>query len=227
MKVQVLQHVPFEGLGSMRPWLEARGAEIEFAHLWRGDALPAHETVDLVIAMGGPMSINDEGRYPWLAPEKAWLAEAMESRLPVLGVCLGAQLIAAVLGSPVRPQGYKEIGWFEVEGLPNPSGFAFPRRFPAFHWHGETYALPEGTVPLARSAACEQQAFQYGDRVIGLQFHLETTPQTMHGLIQRLGDELVPARWVQTARQMQAQPAASFAAIENLMGELLSWLLPD
>lgn len=211
----------------MKPWLERRGAEIEFAHLWRGDPLPPHESVDLVVAMGGPMSVNDEDRHPWLAPEKAWLAEAIAADLPMLGVCLGAQLFACALGSEVTRNPHKEIGWFDIEGVPQADGFAFPARFPAYHWHGDTYGLPDGAVQLARSEACEQQAFRYGRRVIGLQFHLETTPQTMNGLISRLGDDLVSAPFVQSAAQMRAQPAESFDTIHRLMESLLEFLLAD
>ncbi len=228
MHVQVLQHVPFEGLGSMRPWLERRGATIHFTHLSRGELPPAHEGIDLLIAMGGPMSVNDDAQHPWLTAEKDWLGEAIERGIPTLGVCLGAQLIATALGAAVRPQGYREIGWFESEGLPAPSGcFAFPQRFPAFHWHGDTYALPPGAVHLARSEACEQQAFAYRQHVIGLQFHLETTHATMNGLISRLGHELTPGPWVQDAARMQAEPPDSFHRIHELIGQVLAHLIDE
>ncbi len=224
MRVEVLQHVPFEGLGSMRAWLKERGARIHFNHLWRGEPLPGLDAVDLVVAMGGPMSVNDEGRFPWLVVEKRWLEAAMTRGIPTLGVCLGAQLLSCVLGGRVAPTPGREIGWFEVQGLETASSFRFPDRFNAFHWHGEAYTLPDGCHQLARSAACEQQAFQYGRHAIGLQFHLETTPETMHGLIARLGQELQPGPWVQCAEQMRAEPAASFEAIHALMGEVVAYL---
>ncbi len=212
----------------MRPWLERRGAAIHFTHLSKGELLPAQQGIDLVIAMGGPMSVNDEAQHPWLAAEKDWLAEAMQRDIPVLGVCLGAQLIANTLGAQVRPQGYREIGWFESQGLePDPECFTFPSRFAAFHWHGETFDLPAGAVHLARSQACEHQAFQYGSRVIGLQFHLETTHATMKGLISRLGHELEPGPWVQDAARMQAEPPDSFHQIHELIGQVLSYLLRE
>lgn len=225
MRVQVLQHVPFEGLGSMEPWLKRRGAKIEFAHLYRGGELPELGEIDLAIAMGGPMSVNDVQDHPWLLAEKDWLGEALAAGLPTLGVCLGAQLIAEVLGATVQANPDKEIGWYPVEGLNHSSSFSFPARFSAFHWHGERFGLPDGAQHLARSEACENQAFAYGSHVIGLQFHLETTHATMNGLIERLGHELAPGAWVQSAEQMRAEPAKSFAAIHELMGQVLDYLL--
>ncbi len=228
MHVQVLQHVPFEGLGSMRPWLERRGAAIHFTHLSKGELLPAHEGIDLVIAMGGPMSVNDEAEHPWLAAEKDWLAQAIERRVPTLGVCLGAQLIAEALGATVRPLGHKEIGWFEAEAVATaPDCFGFPVRFPAFHWHGDTFELPANATHLARSRGCENQAFQVGRHVIGLQFHLETTHATMKGLISRLGHELTPGPWVQDAERMQAEPPDSFRQIHDLIGQVLTYLMDE
>lgn len=211
----------------MQVWLARRHAEVEFIHLWRGDLLPELESCDLLIAMGGPMSVNDQDKHGWLAGEIDFIAGAIAAQKPILGVCLGAQLIARALGCTVAPNAAKEIGWFEVQGLQAPDCFVFPQTFQAFHWHGETYALPTGAVQLARSAACEQQAFQYGRRVIGLQFHLETTHKTMKGLIERLGDELVPAPWVQDAERMRAEPATSFHDVHKLMGDVLEYLCGD
>lgn len=224
MRTKVLQHVPYEGLGSMRRYLERRGADIEFVHLWRGDPLPALSECDLLIAMGGPMSVTDFDQHDWLRAETDFIAEAIQTDKPVLGVCLGAQLIAQAMGARVDRNRQEEIGWFEVQGMQAPGCFGFPSSFPAFHWHGDTYALPPGAVQLARSAACEQQAFQLGRRVIGLQFHLETTHQTMNGLIERLGGDLQPGPTVQSAERMRAEPAESFHAIHELMGELLDYL---
>lgn len=229
MKVHVLQHVPFEGLGSIDGWLERRRARVTWTRFHEPQApLPVPSSLDLVIALGGPMSVNDEAALPWLVEEKRFLREAMDAGVAVLGVCLGAQLIASARGASVRPNGRKEIGWLEVEAVAGtPSGcFAFPSSTLAFHWHGETFDLPAGAVRLARSAACEQQAFQLGANVIGLQFHLETTPQSAAALVEHCGHELVPAPCVQARDELLQAPAASYEAVHRLMERVLDHLVP-
>ena len=156
MKARVLQHVPFEDIGSMRGWLAARDASINYTRFFdAGAVLPGLKDVDLIIAMGGPMSVNDESRLPWLRAEKQFLRDAVARGVPVIGVCLGAQLIASALGARVRPNRCREIGWFDIEAVAGGGGdqFAFPDRVKVFHWHGETFDLPPGAIHLARSAA--------------------------------------------------------------------------
>ena len=118
MRVHVLQHVPFEGLGSIGPWLQRRGAAISATRFFAGDQLPHLESLDMLVAMGGPMSVNDEATLPWLQEEKRLIADAIGRGTPVLGVCLGAQLIASALGARVFPNHVKEIGWFPVRARP-------------------------------------------------------------------------------------------------------------
>jgi GMP synthase-like glutamine amidotransferase len=226
MKVHVLQHVPFEGIGSMEPWLLARGALLSHTCFFQPNPqLPSPEGWDLIIAMGGPMSVNDEATLPWLVAEKAFLHQAMAAGVPVLGVCLGAQLIASAQGAAVDPAPQREIGWFEIEGLPAPAGgFAFPPRLEVFHWHGETFALPTGAVRLARSAACENQAFQLGARVIGLQFHLEITPAAAAAMVSHCRAELTPGPFVQTEPALLAAPADLYESSNRLMEQVLTYL---
>ena len=226
MRVHVIQHVSFEGLGNLRMALEGRHAQLQFTYMQESQALPPLEQIDLIVIMGGPMSVNDEADYPWLVAEKRWIADALERNIPMLGICLGAQLIACALGASVGPNAQKEIGWFDVDGNAGDANcFNFPGRFRCFHWHGETFSLPQGAVRLASSEACDNQAFQYGRRVIGLQFHPETTETSMHGLIERLGHELSPAPFVQSAEQMCAEPAGTYIQISNLSDQLLKYLL--
>lgn len=239
MHVTVLQHVPFEWIGSMEPWLRERGASITTIRLWEERTLPTPEVSDLIVVMGGPMSVNDEAAHPWLVAEKAFLREVIAAGVPMLGVCLGAQLIASALGAWVGSNPQKEIGWFPIRATqPGSEGaaskifdgasrFAFPASVEVFHWHGETFDLPPGAVRLAESAACENQAFQLGQHVIGMQFHLETTPDTADDLIEHCGDELVPGPYIQTAVAMRATPAASYAAINTLCGEVLAYVLGE
>src|SRR6478735_1832443 len=237
MKVHVLQHVPSEGLGSIEAWLEALGATVTFTYFFESAALPAVQGLDLVIALGGPMSINDEEALPWLRAEKNFIREAIDAGKAVLGICLGAQLIANALGANVRANPHKEIGWFPVTAVQNPAvqnseaTFQLPSAVNVFHWHGETFELPCGAMHLARSAACENQGFQWGRRVIALQFHLETTADSARAFVEEddgieLVDslELADGLYIQTAQQILDAPASAYAGINALMVDVLEYL---
>lgn len=223
MNTHVLQHVPFEDVGSIAPWLAEQGAVVGYTRFFESSRLPAVRGLDLVIAMGGPMSVNDEASLPWLANEKQFLREAILHGVPVVGICLGAQLIASALGARVHPGPDKEIGWFDIEACPPAADcFRFPGRAKVFHWHGETFDLPPDAVRLARSEACENQAFQLGSKVIGLQFHLETTPESVEKMIANCRDELVAGPYVQSEAALRAAPDATFTHINALMNEVLA-----
>ncbi len=226
MKAHILQHVPFEGPGSAAEWLRARGAVVSTTHFHEpSPSLPPVDEVDLVIALGGPMSVNDERIYPWLRAEKRFLSEAILRGKPVLGICLGAQLMASALGARVYPNADKEIGWFPVESEPEEAlAFVFPASTTVFHWHGETFDLPPGAVRLASSKACRNQAFQVGARAIGLQFHLETTPESAEALISHCREELVRGRFIQSERAIREQSERTYNDINRLMGNMLNYL---
>lgn len=225
MHVHCLTHVPFEGMGSITPWLAAAGHEIAYTRLYEQAPFPAPEQVDLLVVMGGPMSVHDEEAYPWLAAEKRFIREVVETGKPVLGICLGAQLIANTLGAKVYRNPVKEIGWFPIRGVPQEGPvFSFPPMATAFHWHGETFDLPPEAIRLAGSEACGNQAFQLGKAVIGLQFHLETTPESARDLVAHCGNELVPGQYVQSAEQILAAGPEQYHAIHRLMARLLVYL---
>ena len=226
MRVRVFQHVPFEGLGALEPALQNRGCAIDYVRFFANDPLPAPADVDFLVAMGGPMSVNDEAALPWLAAEKEFIRRHVAAGKPFLGVCLGAQLLANALGARVFPNRAKEIGWFPVAGLPvrNPAVFRFPAAAEVFHWHGETFELPAGAVRLARSQACENQAFQVG-AAIGLQFHLETTPATARALVEHARGDLTPGPFVQTEAEILADAPERYAALHRLLADLLGHLL--
>ncbi|HEX4435058.1 MAG TPA: type 1 glutamine amidotransferase [Acidimicrobiales bacterium] len=176
----LLQHVAFEGPGAVADALADAGADLTILRMDRGDAVPppaAMTDVAGLVVMGGPMSVHDD--LAWLADERALLRQAVESGLPVLGVCLGAQQLAAALGAPVTPGPAPEYGLGEVhlttEAISDPVFGAAPTPLPCVHWHGETFGLPDGAVRLAGNAAYENQAFRIGDRAYGLQFHVEVT----------------------------------------------------
>jgi GMP synthase-like glutamine amidotransferase len=227
MRVHYLQHVPFEGLGSIGPWLHARGAIVRATKLYDGETPPAPRDFDWLIVMGGPMSIHDEHAYPWLAAEKRCIADAIAASKTVLGICLGAQLIANALGQRVFANHEAEIGWFPVRPPEQPAGghfaTAFSQPIEVFHWHGQTFDLPAGAVHLAQSDACRNQAFCVGDRVLARQFHLQTPPESAKALAEHCGDELVAAPFVQTAAEILGE-ATRFERINASMGAVLELL---
>lgn len=225
MNVHVLQHVPFEDLGSMVAWLDEHSSLMSFTRFFEHPVLPSLNGIDLVIVMGGPMSVNDEVSLPWLIPEKQFIRNAVERGVAMLGVCLGAQLIASALGSRVYRNAQKEIGWFPIEATPSAQDvFRFPDTSTVFHWHGETFGLPSGAVRLARSAACANQAFQMGRKVIGLQFHLETTPESARAIIDNCRDELIPGPSVQSEAALRGVVGSAYTEINSLMSKVLSYL---
>jgi GMP synthase-like glutamine amidotransferase len=227
LRVHCLQHVPFEGPGHLAAWLAAAGYPLTVTRLDLGAPLPAPEAVDLLLVLGGPMSVNDEAELPWLAAEKALLRACVQAGKAVLGICLGAQLIASALGARVYRNPVKEIGWYPVRGVATPDGatFRLPPEMVVFHWHGETFDLPAGALRLAASDGCVNQAFQLGRTVIGLQFHLETTPESARELVAHCGDELVTAPYVQSAETILAAPEAHYATTHAVLGELLTYLI--
>lgn len=229
MRAHYLQHVPFEGLGSIARWLQQRGATVSGTKLFEDAYLPPLDGIDLLIALGGPMSVDDERNYPWLADEKPFIRKAIDGGTAVIGICLGAQLIAAATGGRVYPNPEKEIGWFPVHGVRSidRSVFRFPAVFNAFHWHGETFDLPHGATLLARSPGCDNQAFQLGEWAIGLQFHLETTRATARELIAHCGAEMTPSRYVQSADEILSAPETTFEALHALMNEALEYVTRD
>jgi GMP synthase (glutamine-hydrolysing) len=212
MRVHYLQHVPFEGIGAIEDWVWARGHVLSCTELFRAPSFPALDDLDLLVVMGGPMNVYDNAKYPWLEAEKAFIKEAIGSGKAVLGICLGAQLLADVLGAPVAQGTYREIGWYPVElteaGRAHPVFADFPDKFTALHWHGDTFAIPPGATHIASSAACPNQAFASADgRVVGLQFHLEGTWCSVETLVENSGRDLVADKaepWVASAHGLLA-----------------------
>ncbi len=208
MRIHCIQHVPFEGPASIAAWAEARGHGVTTSRLDRGEAMPDIGSLDWLLVMGGPMSVHEEERYPWLAAEKTFIRQVIEAGKTIIGVCLGGQLIAAALGAGIRKAPRKEIGWFPVSLTPQARGSVFgdalPERFLAFHWHGDTFDIPQGAARLAETQACANQAFLYQGRVLGLQFHLEATPGSIAELVAHCADDLVPGPFVQTGEAIRA-----------------------
>jgi GMP synthase (glutamine-hydrolysing) len=173
------------------------------------------------------MNVYEQDRYPWLAREKRFIGEALHGEKTVIGICLGAQLIACVLGAKVTRNPCVEIGWHPVEKAAEASrsdlsGF-LPDRFPAFHWHGDTFEIPRGAVHLARSQACENQAFAFGDRVAAFQFHLESTRESVEQLVHNCSEDLAEGPYIQGPADMLTD-LNRFREVNSLMAEFLDGL---
>jgi GMP synthase (glutamine-hydrolysing) len=226
MKIHWLQHVAFEGLGRIAGWAAENNCLVTGSRMFAGDALPPVANLDMLVIMGGPMSVNDEIAYPWLVGEKRFIGQAIQADKMVLGICLGAQMIASIAGARIRPADHKEIGWFAVEktraARHAAAGCGLADHSDVFHWHGETFDLPQGADHLARSRVCENQAFAMGPQVVGLQYHLETTPESVRAMIQHGRHELVEAPYVQTADDMLSRPKR-FYALNLEMDRLLDY----
>jgi GMP synthase-like glutamine amidotransferase len=205
MNMHYLQHVDFEGPAAILTWAQERDYAVSGSHVYRGDALPDVDAFDLLVVMGGPMSVNDEQEYPWLAAEKSLVHAAVRAGKAVLGVCLGAQMIAAALGARVYRAAEKEIGWFPVQRVTAAgAGAELPADFVPLHWHGETFDLPTGAVRLAATPAVPNQAFAVGLRVVGLQFHLEATAESVAALVKNCANEIKAGRYQQTPEEIAA-----------------------
>jgi len=200
MIIQVLLHAEFENEGLIGEWAGLRGHVISRTALHRGEE-PGKDGFDMLVIMGGPMNVYEEEKYPWLADEKKFIKETVYSGKPVLGICLGAQLTACALGAAVRRNPEREIGWFETRLLPGAGktrAFSgFPDRFVPFHWHGDTFDVPEGSIHCAESAACGNQAFVFNEKTVGLQFHLEFSRKGLLAISDGCADDLVPGGFVQ------------------------------
>ena len=227
MKVHCLQHVEYEGLGCIGDFLRESGHSVGFTRFYEDAyALPRPEALDLLIIMGGPMSVNDESLHPWLKAEKSFVGAYIALDKPLLGICLGAQIIASCLGSRVYANPVKEIGWYPVavhrggrlEGI-------FSEKESVFHWHGETFDLPRGAALLAESAVCRNQAFSYGEKVVGLQFHVEATPETIRGMIANGEGELVEAAYIQSKVELTEKTEIHYRRANSICGKLLGNLL--
>jgi GMP synthase-like glutamine amidotransferase len=208
MKIAALFHVSFEKLGLIEDWILTKGYSLAEYHLYNDPRLPSIHEFDMLIIMGGTMSVNDEDRFVWLASEKELIRQCRDAGKPVLGICLGAQLIAAALGNKVFPGAQPEIGWFPVEfGTGEKSRSLFPRlpsKTNVFHWHGETFDLPEGAVLLCSSPVTPVQAFISYEKILALQFHLEIKPENISLMINHAGNELVPSPYIQDAGELSA-----------------------
>ena len=228
MRAHAFLHVSFEDLGTIEALLLEKGYDITYTRFYEEEAIvPNVEEVDFLIVMGGSMSVNDEAIHPWLRLEKEWIRRMIEAGKPVLGICLGVQLIASALGSLVYRNKDKEIGWFPIASTGNvldDAVFHFPKSLEVFHWHGETFDLPKNALWLAKSEACAHQAFQIGRRVIGMQCHLEMTTHSIQTIVKNCHDELVEGAFIQSEEAMMEEILERTQKTKAVMRSLLDFL---
>lgn len=202
MRMHVVRHVPFEGPGLIAAWANEHGYQVTESSALTEEYPPVQE-VDLLVVLGGPMAADDHAGNPWLLAEKGYLSGAITAGCCVLGVCLGAQILAEAIGGAVRRNHHPEIGFYPVfrTQVSAPVFSAFPDGLVVGHWHGDTFELPPAVPSSLESAATPNQAFSLHDgRVVGLQFHLEWTPDAVKALIDASSDELsAGSRWVSSA----------------------------
>jgi GMP synthase (glutamine-hydrolysing) len=227
VKALVLQHIACEPPGVFEDVLRDRGAEIHRVELDEGERPPDWREFDLIVAMGGPMSVNDEDEHPWLVAEKRLIREAVDAGVGYWGACLGVQLLASALGARVYAGAEPEVGVLPVTltdaGAADPVLGALPREVPSLQWHGDTFDLPDGAVLLASSPAYPNQAFRYGRAAYGVQFHVEVTgdmarewaqvPAYVDALDRTLGPGAAPelfAAFDRSAAEMQAHGRTMF-----------------
>lgn len=222
MRVHCLQHAGHETLGSIEPWLKKRRHAISCTRLYAGEALPPPESLDWLVILGGPMNIYQYRKYPWLKPERRFIEQVLVGNRKVLGICLGAQLLADVLGGKTRPNEHSEIGFFNVYSDQNNAHSdllsAIPAGSEVFHWHRDTYDLPPGAIGHHKSDACVNQSFTWGPRVLGLQFHLEVSRQEAAHWLELANPP--PSSHVQAAGEILARPER-FEATHRMMDRLL------
>jgi GMP synthase-like glutamine amidotransferase len=202
MRIHYLQHMPFEDPGNIIPWAEANGHSLSGTMLFKNQTLPDVSSFDWLIILGGVMNVYEHKKFPWLIKEKEFIDRTILNGQAVLGICLGAQLISDVLGGQVTRNLHREIGWFPIsltsDGRESALFSGFNDRFMAFHWHGDTFSIPPRAVHVVRGEACDNQAFQYGKRVLGIQFHLDYTREGVECMLNNCSDELIPGPYVQS-----------------------------
>jgi GMP synthase (glutamine-hydrolysing) len=223
--VLILRHVPHEPAGTLKTILRDAGLVGQYVDLFEHvpSDLPLMQSAGLVV-LGGPMNVDEVVRYPYLDREVDWIRAAIERQKPLLGICLGAQLLAKALGSRVYPNGQKEIGWQPIKLTPQAADdpiFAADGAHTVFHWHGDTFDLPAGAIHLASSARCVQQAFRYGPRAWGLQFHIEMTAAMVDDWLDDLERSGEIAQWGVNPQVIRGQTPEELPRLQALARQVL------
>lgn len=208
MTIHYIQHEPFEGLVCIADWAKAAGHTLTVTRTYEHPEFPSPDKFDCLIIMGGAMSAYDHDKFPFLTVEKSFIRQSIEAGKRVLGICLGAQLIASAMGAKVFSNKFQEIGWYPITLTPeakvHPLFEGIPAELTVFHWHGDTFDLPVGAVLLASSQVTRNQAFAIGNKVLALQFHYEATAESILEMTTGCGAGLNPGPWVQDEATMRS-----------------------
>lgn len=228
-RVHILQHEPHEGPSAVASYLLDMTADLTFSRLYEGrPAFPPAHAVDGLVIMGGGMNVDDHRTYPWLGPEKDFVGRVIAAGRPVLGICLGGQMVARVLGAAVVRNLHREIGWFPVRRTAEAQRFplydGFPDFFTAFHWHEDTFDIPPGAVRTFTGDCTLNQGFHYGERVCALQFHLEARPADVIAFVEQDRRSWKKGPFVQDPGSIVAEAAAAFRRTEPLLRGLVEGL---
>ena len=225
MRIHFIQHVAYESPGYLLDWARQNEHTVSFTKIFEAPVFPSVDDFDWLIVMGGPMGAYDGDKYSWLKPEKEFIRTVINSGKKVLGICLGSQLVAAALGARVYAHTQKEIGWWPVKKTNGAKSnlllAGLPDEFTSFHFHGDTFDLPSGAVHLLQSDACPHQAYLYNDQVMGLQFHMEATPELIKAMVEHSRSELIAATWIQSEKEI-LDTQEHYAPNNQWIGSLLS-----
>lgn len=209
LSIHYFQHVSFESPGNIETWCHQNGHTLTSTKLYKNPTLPVLADIDWLIIMGGPMGVHDEKKYSWLAGEKQFIREAIAARKTIIGICLGSQLLAEISGAKVYANKHKEIGWFPIhltkDAMHNKLFTGINSPFHVFHWHGDTFGLPGNSIHLAQSEACKNQAFLYKENILGIQFHLEMTKESLKEMLRHGKSELTEEKFIQSEEEIRSQ----------------------
>lgn len=227
-RIHLFQHDPTVGPGYIASWLRQKGFGFSTTRFFMDEPLPQVKQFDWLIILGGSMGVYDYDRYPWLYEEKRRIEQAINQCTIVLGICLGAQLIAEVMGARIFKTRCPEIGWHPVElskeSKATPLLRAVPRKFTTFHWHEDAFDLPDGSIRLGSSRGCLNQGFVFADRVIGLQFHPETLLEDVRIYVEQARHERFNGArecvYVQTSEQILAMEE-NYNCMHRALGQIL------
>ena len=217
---------PLEGLGTIKHWLESHQASITYHKFFEDQSIPNIDDYDALIIMGGPMSVNDEEEHSWIPDAVKTIKRAIDSNKKVLGICLGAQLIAKSLGAIVKPNQHREIGLHPISPVKtsNTDVFNFPNPLNVIHWHSQTFDIPINANHIAQSKACSNQGFQIGKNVIGLQFHLELDKDSLKSLVKEFKDQLIQDQYVHNEGRINSITDEEFEIMQKNLVNLLNYL---